>query len=421
MRTESTPLGQVRRGLQRAVLGGAPLQVAGGRLALRHPQLSPRRRRTTTSRTYYAPNNLTGVLVGDFKAAEVQAAARALLRPHPARQDGAAASGDARAEAASRRSASTPRPRPRRPCASGGTASPSCTRTAPRSTSLSDVLSGRTGPPLQGARARAARSRTRSPPPWTSRSTRASSRSSAWSRTARTRRRWSRRVYEEIEKLQKEPVPAEELQKVKNQAKANAYRRLSSPFFIAIQLLVYDGLGDWRYINTYAEEVDARHRGRPAARGQAVPDQGEPRRWASSCARRAPRRPRTPRSRPLPAQAQAMVRQSLQQIEAETDPAKLREGIAQMQQMAGPGAAGDEAGARAPPEAGAGAPGRPGEREEVSTRSRRPRLRRPRSPLAAATLAAPALAPGHPRPPGQARRSSRSRSTPPAAGTTAWC
>jgi len=63
-------------------------------------------------------------------------------------------------------------------------------------------------------------------------------------------------VYEEIEKLQKEPVGAEEMQKVKNQAKANAFRRLSSPFSIAIQLLVYDGIGDWRYINTYAEEVD---------------------------------------------------------------------------------------------------------------------------------------------------------------------
>ena len=36
-------------------------------------------------------------------------------------------------------------------------------------------------------------------------------------------------VYEELEKLKNEPVPAEELQKVKNAYKANAYRRLSSP------------------------------------------------------------------------------------------------------------------------------------------------------------------------------------------------
>ena len=43
-------------------------------------------------------------------------------------------------------------------------------------------------------------------------------------------------IYEELERLAREPVPDAELQKVKNQAKANAFRRLSSPFFIALQL-----------------------------------------------------------------------------------------------------------------------------------------------------------------------------------------
>lgn len=60
----------------------------------------------------------------------------------------------------------------------------------------------------------------------------------------------------EIERLQREPVPDEELQKVKNQAKANAYRRLASPQAIQFQLLYYEGLGDWRYIDSYADEVD---------------------------------------------------------------------------------------------------------------------------------------------------------------------
>jgi zinc protease len=64
-------------------------------------------------------------------------------------------------------------------------------------------------------------------------------------------------IYEQIERVQKEGVPADELQKVKNQGKALAYRRLSSPFSIMVQLLQYDGLGDWRYINSYADEVDA--------------------------------------------------------------------------------------------------------------------------------------------------------------------
>jgi predicted Zn-dependent peptidase len=64
-------------------------------------------------------------------------------------------------------------------------------------------------------------------------------------------------IHEEIARLQNEPVPAEEMQKVKNQGKAQAFRRLSSPFSIMIQLLYYDGLGDWKYINSYADEVDS--------------------------------------------------------------------------------------------------------------------------------------------------------------------
>jgi len=64
-------------------------------------------------------------------------------------------------------------------------------------------------------------------------------------------------IHEEIARVQNEPIPPEEMQKIKNQGKASAYRRLSSPFSIAIQLLYYDGLGDWKYINSYAEEVDA--------------------------------------------------------------------------------------------------------------------------------------------------------------------
>jgi predicted Zn-dependent peptidase len=67
-------------------------------------------------------------------------------------------------------------------------------------------------------------------------------------------------IYAEIEKLKKEPVPAEELQKVKNNFAAAEYRRLSSNFPILIQLIQYDGLGDWREINeagTKIQEVTA--------------------------------------------------------------------------------------------------------------------------------------------------------------------
>ncbi len=59
----------------------------------------------------------------------------------------------------------------------------------------------------------------------------------------------------ELERLQKEPVPAEELQKVKNQIAADAYRRLENPFFLMLQLLFYEGWGDWEYLNTWADKT----------------------------------------------------------------------------------------------------------------------------------------------------------------------
>jgi predicted Zn-dependent peptidase len=143
-------------------------------------------------------------------------------------------------------------------------------------------------------------------------------------------------IYEELEKLKTEPVSAEELQKVKNQAKANAFRRLSSPFSIAIQLMIYDGLGDWRYINTYAEEVDrvtAADLQRAAKQyltnenrtvGIFVRKTGDAAAAADD-----------PELAALPAPAQAMARQQIARIQAETDPAKLREGLAQMEQAKG--------------------------------------------------------------------------------------
>jgi predicted Zn-dependent peptidase len=132
-------------------------------------------------------------------------------------------------------------------------------------------------------------------------------------------------LFEEVERLQKEPVPAEELQKVKNQAKANAYRRLSAPFSIAIQLMFYEGLGDWRYINTYADEVDAV----TAADIQRLAAQHltKENRTVGVFLRKGEAAPPDPALDALPAELQAMVRQGLQQIAAETDPAKMREGI----------------------------------------------------------------------------------------------
>ena len=55
--------------------------------------------------------------------------------------------------------------------------------------------------------------------------------------------------YAELDRLQQDLVPEHELQKVKNQAAADAYRALQSNFFILLQLGYYEALGGWEYIN----------------------------------------------------------------------------------------------------------------------------------------------------------------------------
>jgi len=64
-------------------------------------------------------------------------------------------------------------------------------------------------------------------------------------------------IYLELDKLQKEEVPAEELQKVKNNFAAAEYRKLSSNMAILMQLIQNDGLGNWREINERGAKIQA--------------------------------------------------------------------------------------------------------------------------------------------------------------------
>jgi len=62
-------------------------------------------------------------------------------------------------------------------------------------------------------------------------------------------------IYDEIDRLKNEDVPEHELQKVKNNFAAYEYRRLASNMSILMQLIYNDGYGDWREINN----AGARH------------------------------------------------------------------------------------------------------------------------------------------------------------------
>ena len=64
-------------------------------------------------------------------------------------------------------------------------------------------------------------------------------------------------IYDKIEKLKTEEVPAEELQKVKNNFAAAEYRRLTSNIPILMHLILNDGNGDWREINEAGPKIQA--------------------------------------------------------------------------------------------------------------------------------------------------------------------
>ena len=64
-------------------------------------------------------------------------------------------------------------------------------------------------------------------------------------------------IYAELDKLQREEVPPEELQKVKNNFAAGEYRKLTSNMAILMQLIQNDGLGNWRQINEAGPKLQA--------------------------------------------------------------------------------------------------------------------------------------------------------------------
>jgi predicted Zn-dependent peptidase len=64
-------------------------------------------------------------------------------------------------------------------------------------------------------------------------------------------------MYAEIERLKNEPVSDHELQKVKNNFAAGAYRRLSSNFAILRGLIGADGMGDWHELNDGPKKIQA--------------------------------------------------------------------------------------------------------------------------------------------------------------------
>jgi predicted Zn-dependent peptidase len=138
-------------------------------------------------------------------------------------------------------------------------------------------------------------------------------------------------MYAELERLKKEPVPADELQSVKNRYLTSAYRSLNSNFRVMLRYLVGEGFGDlngfdrveagvqqvqpediMRVANTYFTREN---------RAVAI--------WT----RKEGSAPEDPAIAALPPQAKTMVKQALTRIESTEDPAQLQQMLGQMAQM----------------------------------------------------------------------------------------
>lgn len=60
-----------------------------------------------------------------------------------------------------------------------------------------------------------------------------------------------------LQDLVNQPVPAEELARVKNNLAADGYRRLTNPYLLAGRILANAGLGDWSWIRQQGERIQA--------------------------------------------------------------------------------------------------------------------------------------------------------------------
>jgi predicted Zn-dependent peptidase len=335
LRTESTPLGKYDEAFEALFWEASPYKwpVVGWASDIPMYTLAQAKQYFAT---YYAPNNITGVLAGDFETEEVLPLLeryfgripRGTVAPPPVVTLEPKQLGEKRFNAEAETSPTV---------RVWWKTVPFLHKDTPALDLLSDVLSGRTGRLYKGlvVGRQVANESSASIDPrkyggvFMVETTVKDGKEPAAAEAA---------VYEEIEKLQKQEVPAEELQKVKNAFKANSYRRLSSPFAIFIQLVNYDALGDWRLINTSPERADAVTAADLRRVAQAYLTREN--RTVATFLRKEGAAPEDPEIAKLPPQAQAMVRQATAQIAGETDKAKLEQMVGQMQQM----------GAQVPPE-----------------------------------------------------------------------
>jgi predicted Zn-dependent peptidase len=139
-------------------------------------------------------------------------------------------------------------------------------------------------------------------------------------------------LYAEIEKLQKEPVDADELQKVRNRYLASSYRQLSSNQQLLFRYVRAEGAGTWRDADRLdqavqsvtAEDVQRVARTYFRKENRAVIT------WT-----RKGGTAEDPALANLPEQAKGMVKGLVARIDGATDPAQIQQMLERLDQMGG--------------------------------------------------------------------------------------
>ena len=141
-------------------------------------------------------------------------------------------------------------------------------------------------------------------------------------------------IYAELEKLRTQEVPPEELQKVKNNFTAGEYRRLTGNMPILMQLMFNDGLGDWREVN----EAGPKHQAVTAADVKRVVNTyfTKENRTVAIYTRKAGK-PEVPLVAGLSAEEQSALRSLAATLKAESDARKTRPGAARGRRTGGQG------------------------------------------------------------------------------------
>jgi predicted Zn-dependent peptidase len=145
-------------------------------------------------------------------------------------------------------------------------------------------------------------------------------------------------IYVELEKLKKDLVPAEELQKVKNNFAAQTFRSLQSNFQILLQLMGNEGRGDWKEFNEgppKVQAVTAEDVRRVAQTYLTKENRGVATYTRKAGAAGAPAATEDPALAAVPDQMRPMVKQTMARLAAATDAEKLKQMIAQMEGQAG--------------------------------------------------------------------------------------